>query len=149
MSERGGGRGGGIPPSGAQKSDSPLGRKFRYYYSPPQGEICRQNFRICAPKGKKKIGRQILVTFKVLLKFAQNVNYNFWSFSSSPLLTPSLSHEAVPLPEAIFLPPTLSQFLVHPSLHFFPCPRMSRMRGKSGQCRQRLAVKMSLKIAIY
>ena len=36
----------------------------------------------------------------------------------------SLSHEVVPLPVVIFLPPTQSQFLVPPFLRFFRCPRM-------------------------
>ncbi len=41
-----------------------------------------------------------------------------------PLPTPSLFIQTVPLPEGLFLPPTLSHFFVFPSLRFFRWPRV-------------------------
>ena len=55
---------------------------------------------------------------------------NFLSFFRRfPIPTPSLSHKVVPLPEAIFLPPTMSQFLVPPFPTILSVPTYGRKKG--------------------
>ncbi len=68
-------------------------------------------------------------------------NFYYFKFSviflKFPFPTPSLPYEVVPLPESIFLPSTLSRFLVPPSLPFFQCPRMCMQSNLSISIKER------------
>ncbi len=61
------------------------------------------------------------------------------------ILTPPISPEVVSLPEAIFLPPTLSQFYY---LWFFRCPRISDVCHHMywGRSQQELPIRMGRRI---